>query len=94
MRGRRFFQTEKGVNTDVWDFKVVQPYPGKHPCEKPLDMMRDIIKTSSQPNDIVLDTFVGSGSTAIAAVELGRQFIGCEMGEVEYQQALFRLRSN
>lgn len=90
-RGRRYFSTKKGRNTDVWDYKVVQPYLGKHPCEKPLDMMRDIIKTSSQLNDIVLDTFVGSGSTAIAAVELDRQFIGCEMGEVEYQQALDRL---
>lgn len=44
-------------------FKPVQWYQGKHPCEKPLDLIRHIIEASSRPGDVVLDTFVGSGST-------------------------------
>ena len=91
--GRRIFNAEKGLNTDVWDFKVVQPYPGKHPCEKPTALVQHIIQTSSIEGDVVLDTFVGSGSTAIAALELNRKFIGCEMGEVEYLQAVNRIGS-
>lgn len=90
-KGRRTFKAKKGGNTDVWDFPVVQPYVGKHPCEKPLDLMRHIIKTSTNRGDIVLDTFIGSGSTAIAALELERKFLGCEMGYAEFQQAKERL---
>jgi adenine-specific DNA-methyltransferase len=77
--------------TNVWDFKPVQWYPGKHPCEKPLDLMRHIIEASSRPGDMVLDTFVGSGSTPIACRELGRRFVGCEMGIREFVGALDRL---
>jgi DNA modification methylase len=53
--------------------------------------MRHIIESSSTPGDVVLDTFVGSGSTAIACRELGRGFVGCEMGDVEFDRAIYRL---
>lgn len=90
-RARRTFKAVKGLNTDVWDFKVVNAYPGKHPCEKPLDLMSHIIETSTLEGDVVLDAFAGSGSTAVAALKLNRKFTGCEMGEEEYQQALDRI---
>jgi adenine-specific DNA-methyltransferase len=90
---RRHFAVTKHVPyTNVWDFKPVQWYPGKHPCEKPLDLMRHIIEASSKPGDVVLDTFVGSGSTAIACRELGRRFAGCEMGVDEFEGAVERLK--
>jgi len=66
-------------------------YPDKHPCDKPLDLMHHIIEASSRPGDTVLDTFAGSGSTAIACRELGREFVGCEMVEVEFEGAVKRL---
>lgn len=91
-RARRTFNVTKDVPyTNVWDFKVVQFYPGKHPCEKPLDLMEHIIKTSSMPGDVVLDTFVGSGSTPIACMNTNRRFIGCEMGEGEFDLAVGRI---
>ncbi len=89
--GRKFAVTKHVPYTDVWDFKVVQPYPGKHPCEKPLPLMEHIIQTSSNEGDLVLDPFTGSGSTPIAARNLKRAFIGSEMGEKEYGQAVARL---
>jgi site-specific DNA-methyltransferase (adenine-specific) len=64
--------------TDVWTFPTVQAYEGKHPCEKPLDMMRHIINTSTRPGALVLDPFMGSGSTGLACVMEGRAFIGIE----------------
>jgi adenine-specific DNA-methyltransferase len=67
--------------TDVWDFATVQAYAGKHPCEKPLDMLEHIISASSRPGDVVLDSFMGSGNTGIAAQKLGRRFIGIDASE-------------
>ena len=54
-----------------------------HPTEKPTELLETFIKTSSKENDVVLDMFIGSGSTAIAALNTGRFFIGIEK-EKEY----------
>ncbi|HBA3776912.1 TPA: site-specific DNA-methyltransferase, partial [Escherichia coli] len=56
--------------------KPVQFYPGKHPCEKPADMLRQIINASSRLGDLVADFFMGSGSTIKAAMALGRRALG------------------
>jgi DNA modification methylase len=50
-----------------------------HPTIKPLKLMKWLVKLQSSENDIVLDPFNGSGTTAQACVELGRNYIGCEM---------------
>jgi len=65
--------------TDVWDFMSVRPYKGKHPAEKPLDMLRHIISASSYPGDIVLDCFAGSGAAGVAALQLGRRAVCMEI---------------
>lgn len=52
-----------------------------HNTQKPLDLLRRVILASTKQNDIILDPFVGSGTTAAAARELGRQFIGIEREE-------------
>lgn len=72
--------------TDVWTFKPVAHYPGKHPCEKPAEMMEHIIKSSSRSEQIVLDLFMGSGSTGKACIKLGRSFIGVELDQYRYDQ--------
>ena len=75
---RPFSVTADVPYTDVWTFPTVQAYPGKHPAEKPQALLRHIIAASSKPGAVVLDAFAGSGSTGIAARELGRDFIGIE----------------
>lgn len=65
--------------TDVWDFPSVRPFKGKHPAEKPLDMLKHIISVSSYPGDVVVDCFAGSGSTGLAAIELGRRPVCIEI---------------
>jgi len=67
--------------TDVWDFYSVRPYNGKHPAEKPLDMLEHCINSTSYEGDIILDCFAGSGSTAIAALKLNRKSISIELDE-------------
>ncbi|MCC5458193.1 site-specific DNA-methyltransferase [Klebsiella variicola] len=86
---RRYFSVSVSVPyTDVWMHKPVQFYPGKHPCEKPADMLKQIISASSKPGDIVADFFMGSGSTVKAAMELGRRAIGVELETERFMQTV------
>lgn len=52
-----------------------------HPTQKPLEVVRKIIEDGSRPGDTVLDCFMGSGTTAIACRELGRNYIGFELAD-------------
>jgi site-specific DNA-methyltransferase (adenine-specific) len=63
---------------DVWDFDPPPPTFGKHPCEKPLALLKHILIVSTKPDALVLDAFMGSGTTGDAALQLGRNFIGIE----------------
>lgn len=65
--------------TDVWNFPSVRPYEGKHPAEKPLEMLRHAIEASTYPGDLVLDCFAGSGATAVAAIASNRRTIAIEI---------------
>ncbi|MDR6197098.1 DNA methyltransferase [Siphonobacter sp. SORGH_AS_0500] len=78
--------------TDVWDFYSVRPYKGKHPAEKPINMLEHIINSSSYPGDIVLDCFAGSGSTAEAAMRTGRKCILMEIESQWVQAATNRIK--
>jgi site-specific DNA-methyltransferase (adenine-specific) len=51
----------------------------RHPAEKPVPLLERLICKSSQPGDLVLDTFAGSGSTGVAAIQTGRLFLGFEL---------------
>ena len=50
-----------------------------HPTQKPIALMRWIIENYTKPGDTIFDPFMGSGTTGVAAVQLGRNFIGCEI---------------
>ncbi len=78
---RPFHVTADMEFTDVWTYQNVRPYKGKHPAEKPLDMLEAIISASSNEGDVVLDCFAGSGSTAIAALKLNRKAMSMEIDE-------------
>lgn len=64
-----------------------------HPTVKPLKLMSYLITLGSRPGDVVLDPFLGSGTTAIAAKQLGRQYIGIEREEEYVDIAYARLRA-
>jgi len=83
---RPFRVTREVPYIDVWTFAPVASYPGKHPCEKPADLMEHIIATSSRPGDVVADFFMGSGATIKAAKRLGRRAIGVELEEERFLQ--------
>lgn len=51
---------------------------GKHPTQKPLDLLERIISACTNEGDLILDPFMGSGTTGVAAVKLNRKFVGIE----------------
>ena len=61
----------------------------KHPTQKPLSLMKHILNTA--PDGVILDPFMGSGTTLRAAKELGRKAIGIEINEEYCQIAVDRL---
>lgn len=65
---------------DVWVFK--DPQYTRYPTEKNLDMLKVIIGASSNPGDLVMDCFCGSGGTLVAAEEMGRRWIGIDKSEL------------
>ena len=88
---RPFNVTAKVPYTDVWTFDPVRAYAGKHPCEKPQDMLRHIINASTRQNAMVLDCFMGTGSTGIACHDLNRKFIGIELDDNYFKIAQERI---
>lgn len=63
-----------------------------HPNEKPVEVMRQIVESSSSVGDLVLDPFMGSASTVIAALVSGRRAIGIEVDEGYFGQAVERVQ--
>ncbi|MFH1584500.1 MAG: site-specific DNA-methyltransferase, partial [Actinomycetota bacterium] len=64
-----------------------------HPTQKPLSILKTLIEIASNPRDVVLDPFMGVGSTAVAAKETGRKFLGCEFDEKYVDYAKKRLKT-
>ena len=64
---------------------------GRHPTQKPEALLERVVLASTNPGDIVLDPFMGSGTTGVAALRHGRRFIGIEM-DAEYLEGIARPR--
>ena len=76
---RRYFDCRAGDQFfDVWEFGTDAQRHG-HPTQKPVDLMQYIVRLSVRPNGEALDPFMGSGTTGVACVNLGRKFTGIEL---------------
>lgn len=66
---------------DVWEFPLTKPSEkkeGKHPTQKPIELLKRIILASTKEEDLVLDPFNGSGTTGIACAMLNRKYVGID----------------
>ena len=63
-----------------------------HPTQKPVDLIRYLIRTYTNPGDLILDNCLGSGTTAVAAINEGRHFTGFELDKKYYDICLDRIK--
>jgi DNA modification methylase len=90
-KGQR--KTWNGGNnrSNILEFQKVIPQAGDHPTPKPESLMRQLIEDNSNPEDLTLDPFMGSGTTLRAAKDLGRKAVGIEIEEKYCEIAAKRL---
>jgi site-specific DNA-methyltransferase (adenine-specific) len=80
----------------VWTFKApskAEKSYGNHPTQKPLALVSRCLRASTSLGDLVLDPFCGSGTTGVAAVSLGRRFIGIEKDSAYRQLSQDRIQA-
>lgn len=83
-----------GQLSSVWRMRAVprsEKRHGGHPTQKPLRLVRRALLASTGEGDLVFDPFAGSGTTAVAAKELGRAFVGAELEEEFAEMAARRI---
>lgn len=89
------FRKGRAVNiNNMGTFSVLEvPNVDKkvHPSDKPIDLMQILIENSSKNNEIVLDCFMGGGSTGVACMNTGRKFIGIELDDTYFNIAESRI---
>lgn len=88
-KGRSLFRDKR--IPDVIDCAKVSGSVSKHPTEKPVDLLEVFIKHNSDIGDVVLDPFMGSGSTGVAALSTNRNFIDIELDEGYFEIARNRI---
>ena len=86
--------TKGTIPTSVWEHNnhtTSADHCGWHPTTKNLTVLERMIRAYTNPNDVVLDCFMGSGSTAIASERTGRQWLGCEKDPDYFQLTTTRI---
>ena len=76
---RREYAPQSGIH-EIIALPIVSAKDNtNHPTTKPLALIKTLVNVASRDNDLILDPFLGSGTTAVAAKQLGRRFIGVEI---------------
>lgn len=88
-KGRKEFNGKR--LSDIWEFPRVSGGNQFHQNQKPLELIEQCIEKHSKINDLVLDPFMGSGTTGVACKELHRNFIGIELEEKYFEIAKKRI---
>ena len=88
-KGRSKFKEKR--YSDVWNFNKIVGNKQLHQNQKPVSVIERIVSNSTNENDLILDCFMGSGTTGVACKKLNRNFIGIELDEKYYNIAKERI---
>ena len=89
--GAGYRRWNAGGKRGVYTHCVNTGRQGEHPTEKPVPLMAEILADFTRPGEVVCDPFMGSGTTGVAALKLGRKFIGIEQNERWFDLACKRI---
>ena len=87
--GKLLWDKDKRAVANI--YSLMPPRERHHPNEKPLEMVRHFLQLHTASGDTVLDPFMGSGTTGVAAVKMGRKFIGIEIDPSHFDVAVRRV---
>ena len=92
---KRILEGKRARLYDWWEIDQVKNVSKDfdHPCPIPVEIARRIILLTTKPGDVVLDPFMGSGTTGVACKELGRSFVGIEISKNYFEVAKRRIGS-
>jgi site-specific DNA-methyltransferase (adenine-specific) len=90
--GSTFVQEQSNYPTSVLSFDIEPLSTRFHPTQKPVDLLRYLIRTYTDTDNLVLDSCMGSGTTAIAAIKEHRHFLGFELNKEYFDIAQRRIR--
>ncbi len=85
------YKTKSNNLSNILKFRRVAPAKLHHSCEKPVTLLELLIEESVEEKSIVIDPFMGSGSTGVACVNTNRNFIGMELEEKYFNIAKERI---
>lgn len=85
------FNLPVGAKSKSNVFEYAKDNDGFHPTQKPIALLEDLIRTYSNPEDVILDFTMGSGSTGVACIHTGRDFIGMELDPGYFETAKRRI---
>jgi site-specific DNA-methyltransferase (adenine-specific) len=79
--GKGYRRWNGGGKRGIYTHCVNTARQGEHPTEKPVPLMREIVADFTRPGEVICDPFMGSGTTGVAALLMGRKFVGIEQNE-------------
>lgn len=86
-----FNRTSANYQRPIFEYAVVSGNEKAHPTQKPVKLMEELLQIHSKISDVVLDPFMGSGSTGVACINTGRRFIGMELDKQYFDIACKRI---
>ena len=89
--GKPTFHSE--YDNGIYEYPICHDKGRFHPTQKPLALFEDLVRKHSNEGELVLDCFSGAATTAVACINLGRNFIGCEMDKGYYDKSMERIQN-
>ena len=91
---KKNFTTKSNNKSNILTYRRLSPKKMLHSCEKPIPLLEDLILELTDENDVILDTFMGSGSTGVACLNTNRKFMGIELDEKYFKIAKDRIENH
>ena len=87
------FTTPSKNKSNILTYRRLSPQKLTHSCEKPVNLLKDLITELSNEKDVILDSFMGSGSTCVACKNTNRKYIGIELDDKYFDIACKRIKN-